>query len=59
MSAEEEAELLQRAIEEREIIVKRYDIGRSARSNIDAWEDAEFGDNFFRDKYGFLQLVLR
>jgi hypothetical protein len=57
MSAEEEAELLRRAIEEREVIVKRYDIGRSARSNIDAWEDGEDSENFFRDKYGFLQLV--
>jgi len=55
MSAEEEAELLHRAMEERSAIVNRYEVGRSTRSNIDAWEDSDFTEDTFRDKYGFLQ----
>ncbi|XP_065351297.1 USP6 N-terminal-like protein isoform X1 [Cloeon dipterum] len=54
MSADEEGELLQRAIEERECIVRRYEVGRSTNSNIDPWEDPEFELYSVKDKYGFL-----
>ncbi|XP_059491058.1 USP6 N-terminal-like protein isoform X2 [Neocloeon triangulifer] len=54
MSAEEEAELQQRALEERQSIVRRYKIGRSTHSNIDPWEDPDFELYSVKDKYGFL-----
>lgn len=50
-----EAELLERAAEERAAIVARYDRGRENVAEIDPWEDPKFELYHVTDKYGFIQ----
>lgn len=49
-----EAELLERAAEERAAIVARYDRGRDNVAEIDPWEDPKFELYHVTDKYGFI-----
>ncbi|KAM7307567.1 USP6 N-terminal-like protein [Ixodes scapularis] len=49
-----EAELLERAAEERAAIVARYDRGRENVAEIDPWEDPKFELYHVTDKYGFI-----
>ncbi|CAN7995702.1 unnamed protein product, partial [Ixodes hexagonus] len=49
-----EAELLERAAEERAAIVARYDRGRENVADIDPWEDPKFELYHVTDKYGFI-----
>ncbi|KAF4532149.1 hypothetical protein B566_EDAN015300 [Ephemera danica] len=54
-SPEEEAELLRRAAEERELIVNRYSHGREPGMVVDDWEDPKFEIYHVTDRYGFIQ----
>lgn len=49
-----EEELIQRAIEERGVIVTKYDKGREEGAQIDSWEDPSYEIYHVTDRYGFL-----
>ncbi|KAK9871479.1 hypothetical protein WA026_012853 [Henosepilachna vigintioctopunctata] len=49
-----EEELLQRAVEEREKLFKRYEQGRDGGAEIDPWEDPGFEVYHTTDRYGFI-----
>lgn len=49
-----EEELLQRAIEERDKLFKRYEQGRDGGAEIDPWEDPGFEVYHATDRYGFI-----
>ncbi|XP_044747169.1 USP6 N-terminal-like protein [Coccinella septempunctata] len=49
-----EEELLQRAIEERDKLFKRYEQGREGGAEIDPWEDPGFEVYHATDRYGFI-----
>lgn len=53
-----EDDLLQRAAEERAIIVNKYARGREEGAQIDPWEDPSFEIYHVTDRYGFIQFVL-
>ena len=50
-----ESELLDRARQERDEIVVRYDKGRDDDATIDDWEDPKFEIYHTQDRYGFIQ----
>jgi len=53
---ESEEEALERARQERTLIVRKYDLGRdTANDHIDEWEDPAFETYHKQDRYGFIQ----
>ncbi|KAG1683112.1 USP6 N-terminal-like protein [Nymphon striatum] len=54
VSITSDEELIERAFEERALIVAKYDKGREEGAQIDSWEDPAFEVYHVTDRYGFI-----